>query len=164
MNVLLMNSPEEVFRNEHERLWKSLMAFTGDADLASEAEAETFSQAVARGDELRDPQAWIWRTAFKIAAGLLADRQKRSAGTTTELRDSLPETADSGDPQLASSLGDFLDLLHSLSEQQRTVVILRYAAGFMPTEIAQMLETTPGTVRVQLHRAHEHLRERIGNQ
>jgi RNA polymerase sigma factor (sigma-70 family) len=164
MNVLLVNSLEEIFRNEHERLWKSLVAFTGDADLASEAEAETFSQAVARGDELHNPQAWIWRTAFKVAAGLLADRQKRSAGTVSELRDALPEMSGGGDPQLTSSLGDFLDLLHSLSEQQRTVVILRYAAGFMPTEIAQMLETTPGTVRVQLHRAHQHLRERIGNE
>ena len=169
MKVLLMNSLDELFRSEHERLWKSLVAFTGDGDIASEAEAETFSQAVARGDELHDPQAWIWRTAFKVAGGLLADRRMRSSGLSGPQDSALYDTArynavpaiSDGDPQLASSLSDFLDLLHSLSEQQRTVVVLRYAAGFTPTEIAELLETTPGTVRVQLHRAHQHLRERI---
>ena len=35
---------------------------------------------------------------------------------------------------------------------------LRYAGGFPPAEIADVLDTTPGTVRVQLHRAHHHLR------
>ena len=64
--------------------------------------------------------------------------------------------------QIDAPLADFLDLLHSLSSQQRAIVVLRYAGGFRPGEIAELLDTTSGSVRVQLHRAHQHLRERIG--
>ena len=56
---------------------------------------------------------------------------------------------------------DALDLLATLSEQQRAAVVLRYAGGFTPTEIADLLGTSAGTIRVQLHRAHAHLRDRI---
>ncbi len=160
MKVLVMDSVEEVYRSQHDRLWKSLLAFTGDPDLAAEAEAETFSQAFARGDELRNPEGWVWRTAFKVAAGIMADRRVRlrEAPLPDADTDSL---AAAGSVQIDSSLAEFLDMLGTLSEQQRTVVILRYAGGFKPTEIAELLDTTPGTVRVQLHRAHAHLRERI---
>ena len=65
-----------VFEAEHERLWRSLLAYAGDADVASDAAAEAFAQALRRGDGLRDPAAWVWRAAFRIAAGLLAARRR----------------------------------------------------------------------------------------
>lgn len=48
-----------------------------------------------------------------------------------------------------------LALLNGLSTQQKAVVVLRYVAGLTPTAIAEVLDTSPGTVRVQLHRAHQ---------
>lgn len=162
MRVLLSDPNDQLFRSEHDRLWRALVAYCGDADVATEAEAEAFTQALARGDELIDPKAWLWRSAFKIAAGLLADRRKTSAAVVEDDhldRLDLPTTGDlAGD----ASLAEFVDLLQDLSEQQRSVVVLRYAAGFLPAEIAELLGTTPGTVRVQLHRAHTQLREQMG--
>ncbi len=158
MTVLLMDSLEDVFRSEHHRLWKSLLAFTGDADITAEAEAETFSQALGRGDQLTDPKAWVWRTAFKIASGLLAERRQASSHPGSGAPGTIPT---SGDIQVDQSLLEFVDLLGTLSEQQRTVVVLRYAGGLMPSEIAEVAGTSPGTVRVQLHRAHSHLRQKM---
>ena len=148
-----MDPVEEVYRTQHERLWRSLLAYTGDADLAAEAAAETFSQALGRGRELRDPAAWIWRTAFRVAAGMLQDRRRRPG----------PEIGGSatGETPLDGSLVEFLDQLSTLSQQQRAAVVLRYAGGFTPAEIADLLGTTSSTIRVQLHRAHAHLRQRI---
>ena len=57
-----------VFAAEHGRLWRSLLAYAGDPEVASEAAAEAFAQAVRRGEALRDPAAWVWRAAFRIAA------------------------------------------------------------------------------------------------
>jgi len=56
------------------------------------------------------------------------------------------------------STAEFLDLLAGLSAQQRACITLRYVGGFTPTEIAGIIDTTPGTIRVQLHRAHASLR------
>jgi RNA polymerase sigma factor (sigma-70 family) len=145
---MVIDPVEEVYRSDHESLWRSLVAYTGDPDLAGEAEAEAFTQLLARGTAVVHPRAWIWRSAFRIAAGLMAER-----GTGG------PPMVDSA--QADGSLVEFLSLLGTLSEQQRAAVVLRYAGGFKPTEIAELLDTSPGTIRVQLHRAHAHLRERM---
>lgn len=159
MRVLLSDPHDQLFRSEHDRLWRSLVAYCGDADVATEAEAEAFTQALARGDALNDPKAWLWRSAFKIAAGLLAERRRRDASLTDDRLD-LPTA---GEPASDASLAEFVDLLQGLSDQQRSVVVLRYAAGFLPAEIADVLGTSPGTIRVQLHRAHAQLREQMGS-
>lgn len=145
---MVMDPVEAVYRSDHDRLWRSLVAYCGDPDVAAEAEAEAFSQAIGRGDELTDPRAWIWRSAFRIAAGLLADRVRQ-----IDLHDDTT--------QLDAPLVDFLSLLGELSDQQRAAVVLRYAGGLRPMEIAEVLETSSGTIRVQLHRAHAHLRQRM---
>jgi len=38
-----------------------------DPEVASDAVAEAFAQLIRRGDEVRDPRAWVWRSAFRIA-------------------------------------------------------------------------------------------------
>src|SRR5207247_3672685 len=52
------------------------MAFSGDPEIASDSVAEAFAQALGRGDALVDPLAWIWRVAFRVAAGELNERRR----------------------------------------------------------------------------------------
>lgn len=164
MRVLLSDPHDQLFRSEHDRLWRSLVAYCGDTDVATEAEAEAFTQALARGDALEDPKAWLWRSSFKIAAGLLAERRRDRLTVLGHDHLDPPTAGDSASDASHGSLAEFVDLLQGLSEQQRSVVVLRYAAGFLPAEIADLLGTSPGTVRVQLHRAHAQLREQMGSQ
>jgi hypothetical protein len=46
---------ERVWRDDGPRLWRSLVAFGGDAELASDAMAEAFAQALGRGDQVETP-------------------------------------------------------------------------------------------------------------
>lgn len=84
-----------LFEAEHARLWRSLLAHTGDPDVASDAAAEAFAQAVRRGEAVRDPAAWVWRAAFRIAAGQLAVRRRSGRGESPDLlvaaADTLPD-------------------------------------------------------------------------
>src|SRR4051794_6777226 len=66
---------ERVFREEHAGLWRALVLWSGNPDVASDAVAEAFAQLIARGDGVRDPSAWVWKAAFKIAGGELAQRR-----------------------------------------------------------------------------------------
>ena len=70
-------SVEALYRADAERLWRALFAFAGDAEIASDAVNEAYVQVIGRGDAVRDPAAWVWRTAFRIARGAL---QARRAG------------------------------------------------------------------------------------
>jgi RNA polymerase sigma-70 factor, ECF subfamily len=50
----------ELLSREHgKRPWWALVAFSGDRDIASDAESEAFAQALRRGNAIRDPLAWI---------------------------------------------------------------------------------------------------------
>jgi RNA polymerase sigma factor (sigma-70 family) len=136
---------EAAYRVIHPRLWRALVSFTRDAELASDAESEAFTQALRRGDGIDDVEAWVWRSAFKIAAGMLARREPSGVMPDRRVVDPTP-------------LSEFLSLLDGLSAQQRAIAALRYIGGFTPAEIAAVLDTSPGSVRVQLHRAHAALR------
>lgn len=148
----MLNAVEEqdrvaaAYRSVHLRLWKALHAFTGDAELASDAEAEAFAQALRRGDAVEDVEAWVWRSAFRIASGLLASR-------------SSDRTAVEGVASPTPSMSEFFALLGGLSQQQRACVALRYVGEYTSVEIGELLGTSAGTVRVQLSRAHTVLRD-----
>lgn len=137
---------EAAYRAVHARLWRALFAFTADAELASDAEAEAFAQVLRRGEAVDDVEAWVWRSAFRIASGLLASRSTNLSA----------EDASVSPPQ---SMTEFLGLLEGLSAQQRACVALRYVGGYTSVEIGEVLGTTAGTVRVQLSRAHSVLRD-----
>ena len=141
---------EAVYRSVHPRLWRSLLAYTGDAELASDAEAEAFAQVLRRGDAVDDVAAWVWRSAFRIASGLLAARSRSND----------PRPAEGSTPP-TGSVAEFLGLLADLSPQQRACVALRYVGEYTSPEIGELLGTSAGTVRVQLHRAHAALRHTI---
>ena len=67
---------EELYRSDGDRLWRAVLAFAGDREVASDAVAEAFAQAIRRGRAIRDPQKWVWRAAFRIAAGDLGRRRR----------------------------------------------------------------------------------------
>jgi len=141
---------EAVFRSVHHRLWRSLLLFTGDAELASDAVAEAFAQVLRRGAAVDDVEAWVWRSAFRIAGGLVAERSGSSGLGPVD-----------GSMPLTGSLAEFLALLGDLSPQQRACVALRYVGGYTSPEIGELLGTSAGTVRVHLHRARAALRQTI---
>src|SRR5918995_3767047 len=70
---------ERLYREQGARMWQAVLAFAGDPEVASDAVAESFAQALRRGDEIRDPQRWIWRTVFRVAAGELKSRRRTIA-------------------------------------------------------------------------------------
>lgn len=142
---------ETAYRKVHAPLWRSLVGYTGDPEVASDAEAEAFVQALRRGPGIRDVEAWVWSSAFRIARGLMKERG----------RVGLSLHRDPSDVETDPGLVETLDLLGCLSAQQRACVALRYVAGLEPREIAGVLRTTSATVRVQLHRAHHRLRDEL---
>jgi RNA polymerase sigma-70 factor, ECF subfamily len=142
---------EGLYREHGKRLWWALVAFSGDREIASDAESEAFAQALRRGDHIRDPLAWIWRAAFRIAAGELKERA-RQAPPLTEPMYELPEPA-----------AEVTAALRQLPAQQRAAVVLHYYADRPIREIAEVLGTSPSTVAVHLHRGRNRLRDLLGD-
>lgn len=141
-----LTSIEDVYRAHGDRLWRSLLGYTGDSAIAEDAMAEAFAQALRRGPALHDPEAWVWRAAFRIAAGALKDRRRR-----------LPASAEPT-YELAEVPGDLADALAQLPDGQRAAIVLTYYADLPAPDVAQALGTTSAAVRVSLMRARRRLR------
>jgi RNA polymerase sigma factor (sigma-70 family) len=137
---------ERLYREEGHRLWWAVVAYSGDRDVADDAVAEAFTQALGRGDELRSPVAWVWKAAFRIAAGELK-RRGRQGFKDVEASYEMPEP-----------VTEVLDALRKLSARQRAVIVLHYLADYPTKDIAKILGSTTATVDVHLHRARKRLR------
>ena len=137
---------ESVYRRESPKLWRALMAYAGDRELVDDAVAEAFSQALRRGSAIRKPDRWVWRAAFRIAAGELKER-RRSAPLLTAGAVHNPEPA-----------WDLIAALQMLPDRQRACLVLRHYSGYSAVEIARMTGSTPPAVRMQLTRGRRKLR------
>jgi len=143
---------EGLYRGEGQRLWRAMLAFTGNPEVASDTVAEVFAQALRRGRELDSPERWIWRAAFKIASG----EMKR-------MRSQAP-SADSPGPPMEESTVELLDALAKLPRSQRVSVVLHHAAGYRVAEIAEILGTSAASVKVHLLRGRRRLAELLGDE
>ena len=138
---------ERVYREEGERLWRAVFAYAGGRQVADDAVAEAFAQALRRGDAVRDPARWVWAVAFRIAKGELADRHRGSGAVSRDVAYDMPESA-----------RDVVDALARLSPRQRACVVLHHYAGYPVKEIATMLGSTNAAVKVHLSQGRKRLR------
>jgi RNA polymerase sigma-70 factor (ECF subfamily) len=152
LEVSLTESPqgwaEEAFRALAPRLWRALLLYSGSGEVASDAVSEAFTQAMGSRSEIRNPEAWIWTTAFKVAAGEIA----RHVDERNPPDVPAPPGADT------ESLLDLVRALGKISEMQRRALILRYYMGYSNVEIARILGSTPSSIGVQLFRSTRKLR------
>jgi len=89
---------DEIWRADGPTLWRAVYAFTGGRrDVTDDAVAEAFARAMARGGKVRDPLAYLFRIAFRVAGAELARRSKE-VQEVPEV--SLPDPTQNGLPDL----------------------------------------------------------------
>lgn len=142
---------ERAYRAQSERLWRSLVLFSGNPEVANDALAEAFAQAMRRGSSIQDVDRWVWRAAFKIARGDLKQRA-RGSNAIPDLPVDVPvETV------------DLVRALAKLSFKQRASVVLHHYAGYSTSETATIIGSTTGAVGMHLTRGRTRLKELLGD-
>ena len=145
---------ERLYRESAPQLWRSIYGFAGGRrHLAEDAVAEAFARAIERRNEIRDPLAWIYRTAFRIASREL-QQERRSPPPS-------PDPVPGIDPV---DVQDVLSALWTLSPNQRAAVVLHDQEGFTAPEVGRLIGISAATVRVHLFRARRRLREVLGGE
>ena len=134
-------------------LYRLALSITRNSADAQEAVAEAVCRAYERYPQLREreklPQ-WLLRITANEARRLC---QRRSR--TVPLEDLPGEPAA---PEREPEDGALWQAVQSLPRDQREAVVLFYYEDLPTEEIARVLGTTPGAVRVRLSRAREKLR------
>jgi RNA polymerase sigma-70 factor (ECF subfamily) len=116
---------------------------------------DVFLAAFERLRSLREPAAFPGWLAT-IARNRATD-WRRAGRETVEFDDSLP-----GGAEPPARTLHVLSLIRSLPEAYRETLVMRFVEGMSGPEIAERTGLTAGSVRVNLHRGVELLREKLG--
>jgi RNA polymerase sigma-70 factor (ECF subfamily) len=106
---------------------------------------------------------WLKRTAHNLCIDRIRRRKVRSEVGTEQLEATSIDTSPGPDRVAESDrLGREIEqALGKLSEQDRSVLILREVQERPYAEIAEMLALPMGTLKARLHRAREQLRKKL---
>jgi len=105
-------------------------------------------------------RAWLFRIAHNTIANAHRSRARRR---TEPLPDDFQRAAPNADPAgqvaLADELREIRRAVTEMPDDRRQVILLRFVDDLSTAEIAEVLDRSPGAVRVLLHRS---LRELAG--
>lgn len=141
-----------LYHEQADRLWRAVLLFCGDREIASDAVAEAFTRAIENRGGIRTPEAWIWKVAFRLAAQELRRRSRE---------EHVPADAPYEVPQ---ETGELMRALQHLSSRQRAAIVLHFQAGYSYAEVARIVGSTPAAVGVHIHRGRRKLRAMLGDE
>jgi RNA polymerase sigma-70 factor (ECF subfamily) len=105
---------------------------------------------------------------FRIARNALIDHYRRSRPPETSASDDYGLTIEDLSPGPAEVIGtrieheELISIMGQLREDYRTVLTLRFISELSPDETAEIMQRSPGAVRVLQHRALNALRNLLG--
>ena len=153
-------------RKYQDRLYNTMVHVVGRGDDAMDVVQDAFVQAFVKLDSFKQTAAfytWLYRIAFNVASTY---RRKRKPTLSV---DRVREV--SGEEPVEPGIGpaDKMErdercrqvraAIAGLTEEHRTVIVLREIDGCCYETIAEILDLPVGTVRSRLHRARLQLKE-----
>jgi RNA polymerase sigma-70 factor, ECF subfamily len=159
-----------------QQVQRHLLAMVRDRSLAEELTQDTYTRALERIDQLRDPQAalaWLYRIATTVAL----DRLRQRRPSTVPLDTVAPGGAEAKQaaerertPSLLEGALESSDMsacvqgyLAALPDDYRIAILLHDAHGLSNPEIAELLGCSLATAKIRVHRARERLRETLSS-
>jgi RNA polymerase sigma-70 factor (ECF subfamily) len=158
----------QLVRKYQDRLYNMVVHVTGNAEDARDVVQEAFVQAFVKLDSFRRKSTfytWLYRIAFNLAA---TQRRRRRPNVSVEhVRETHgmePTDCEDGPAEKLEQndrCRQVRQAISQLSEEHRSVLVLREMDGCCYETIAEILELPVGTVRSRLHRARMQLREQL---
>lgn len=158
----------QLVQKYQDRLFNTLVHVTGCREEAEDVAQETFVQAYLKlrtFERRASVYTWMYRIAFNL---WITRRRRRRPEISVEQSREV-----SGDEPTDSIEGPLQRLereerarqihkaIGELSEEHRTILVLREMEGCCYETISEILDLPVGTVRSRLHRARIHLKRRL---
>lgn len=144
---------DALFRHCYFRVYDREMA----KDLVQEIFCKTWSY-ISAGKEVDNFRAFLYRVAHNV----IVDEQRKRRPVSLEVLAEKGFTPKDDSSETAEKLilgKELQDILQSLEEDYRNLIIMRYLDGLTPKEIADSLGLSENVVSVRIHRGIKKLRE-----
>jgi DNA-directed RNA polymerase specialized sigma24 family protein len=144
---------EELYREQGARLWRAVLAYTGDREVSNDTVVEAFAELLRRERPLRRPVPVIWRAAFRFSTGEMAGRARFAGPGPPEGVEAVLDEGGLHDPSGLLLMG-----LRRVAPTQRGPLVLRYYAGYSMRAAARILGSSYIAMPVRLFRGQRKLR------
>jgi len=152
---------DDLYRRLARPLWALLYARTCDPDLAMDAVHEAFARYAEHADQnsIKEPQAWL----LQVGRNWLTDEWRRRSRATHDSEALDGFGGDFPDPAQACESAELHESVRAglgrMREEEREVLVLRYALHWPSDRIAATLDTSATAIDMRLSRARKRLAE-----
>ena len=146
---------EALYRRHVKTVWNVCITLLRRPADAEDAVQETFVRLLRSNPEFESEEhekAWLIRTAQNVCKNDLARARRRDVP--------LENAADAA--HSAPEIDETLAALRTLPEQYRIALYLHYYEGYSAVELSTLLHRPAATIRSDLRRGREALRELLG--
>ena len=174
--TLCQQGKSEVFdilvRRYMEKAFRIALDFTHDVEEAKDLSQDAFLRAFSRIKQFDGRSSfytWFYRLVVNICLDytrrkgkIVWERLEREREDGVEVRELVDSSSTPDQEAIAGEAQRKVDkALEAMPNRQRTVFLLRNQQGLSIADIAKVMQTTEGTVRVYLHRAVAALRQSL---
>jgi RNA polymerase sigma-70 factor (ECF subfamily) len=166
----------KVYRQHRAALLGFLVKMLGDRATAEDVFQDVWMKVLQIASDYEPSRGTLRGWLFRIASNAAVDRMRRDAVRRGEELDAPVESGEARridfvaselpDPErraASAESGEAIDrAMSSLSERQRTAVLLRHQQGLSYAEISGALGVPEGTAKTLVHRGVAILRSRLG--
>ena len=148
-----------IYRSNVGRVHALCLRMVGDRSTAETLTQDVFVRAWEKLGSYRGDAAfstWLHRLAVNV---VLQERRSSSRRMAREKASSVHGNGSSANPERADAGHDLDRAIATLPTKARMVFVLHDIEGYQHQEIAELMGTSVGTSKAQLHRARQLLRE-----
>lgn len=150
----------EIYDSYSPGIFRYAMRFLSDEILAEECVAETFHRLLQAFKNRKGPEEHLQAYIYRIAHNWITDHFRRTPNQPSILSEDheIPVESTEGATIQKVELEAIQVALHSLTEDQRQVIILKYIHGLSNEEISKVVCKPVGAVKALQFRGLEALR------
>jgi RNA polymerase sigma-70 factor (ECF subfamily) len=151
----------ELYEQNFHRVYAYVARRVRDRAETQDLTAHVFQQALANLDKFKWRGAPFVAWLYRIASNAIADQARRKVRETNEQPNPVSEVATQDDLEQVERRAHLFRAVETLPEDQRRVIVMRFAEEKSIREIAEELQRSEGAVKQLQFRGLENLRNRL---
>ena len=154
----------QLYRRHYDAVFRYCVHRLFERATAEDITSQVFLKVVENLDSFKGNERRFRNWLYKVASNAVNDHLRKTARRNTLLKGTRrqigSQVADCGEPS-TEKLALLREAVFALKPRYQTIITLRFFENLKLTEIAEVLGSSPGTVRSQLARALAKLRKKL---
>ena len=153
----------QLYRRHYDAVFRYCVHRLFERHTAEDITAEVFLKVVENLDRFKGNEKQFRNWLYKIATNAVNDHLRKTARRNGLLKGACQQIGSQGADcgETSEKLALLKEAVLSLKPRYQTIITLRFFENLKLTEIAEVLASSPGTVRSQMARALDKLRKKL---